>query len=94
MQTYSYLYSTLVTPVIDYSCCVWGYEKHIPLESIQGSAMRYFLGVGKNFPIAALYGDMGWIPVWITHALTVIKWWFRLRSYILIELQMQFFNGP
>ena len=22
VQTYSYLYSTLVTPVIDYSCCV------------------------------------------------------------------------
>ena len=43
--------------------------------------MRYFLGVGKNFPIAALYGDMGWIPVWITHAFTVLKWWFRLRSY-------------
>ena len=37
--------------------------------------MRYFLGVGKNFPIAALYGDMGWIPVWITHAFTVIKWY-------------------
>ena len=43
--------------------------------------MRYFLGVAKNFPIAALYGDMGWIPVWITHAFTVIKWWFRLKSY-------------
>ena len=26
-QTYSYLYSTLIMPIIDYSCCVWGYEK-------------------------------------------------------------------
>ena len=60
-------------PLPDYSCCVWGYEKHSPLESIQRNAIRYFLGVGKNFPIAALYGDMGWIPVWITHAFTVIK---------------------
>ena len=58
-QTYSYLYSTLIMPIIDYSCCVWGYEKHSLLESIQGNAMRYFLGVGKNFPIAAIYGDMG-----------------------------------
>ena len=24
---------------------------------------------------------MGWIPVWITNAYNVIKWWFRLRSY-------------
>ena len=47
-QTYSYLYSTLVTPVIDYSCCVWGYEKHSPLESMQGNAMRYFLGATGN----------------------------------------------
>ena len=50
VQTYSYLYSTLVTPVIDYSCCVWDYAKHNPLESIQGNAQRYFLGLGKNFP--------------------------------------------
>ena len=28
-QTYSYLYSTLVMPVID-SCCVWGYENTVP----------------------------------------------------------------
>ena len=30
--------------------------------------MQYFLRVGKNLPIAAIYGDMGWIPVWITNA--------------------------
>ena len=53
-------------PIIDYSCCVWGYEKHSTLESIQGNAMQYFLGAGKNFPI----------PVWITNAYDVIKWWF------------------
>ena len=80
-------------PIIDYSCCVWGYEKHSPLESIQGNAMRYFLGVGKNFPIAAIYGDMGWIPVWITNAYNVIKWWFRLRAYSSNRMQMQSFNG-
>ena len=43
--------------------------------------MQYFLGVGKNIPIAAIYGDMGWIPVWITNAYNVIKWWLGLRSY-------------
>ena len=37
--------------------------------------MQYFLGLGVNFPIAALY------PIWITNAFAVIKWWFRLRSY-------------
>ena len=52
-QTCSYLYSTLVMPIISYSCCVLESKKHSP---IQGNAMRYFLGVGKNFPIAALYG--------------------------------------
>ena len=38
-----------------------------------------FLGV-RNF-ITAFYGDLRWILVLITHALAVIKLWFRLRSY-------------
>ena len=48
----------LLNTNIGYSCCVWGYV-HNPLKSYA----IYFFGVRKNLPIAALYGDMGWIPV-------------------------------
>ena len=78
--TYTYLYDTLVAPVMDYSSCIWGFEHYSTLEATQNNALRFFLGVGRNHPIAALQGDMGWIPAGFRHNLQCIKWWLRTRS--------------
>ena len=34
-HNFSYLYDTLVAPVIELSTCMWGYKKHKCLEDIQ-----------------------------------------------------------
>ena len=78
--TYTYLYDTLVAPVMDYSSYIWGFEHYSTLEATQNNALRFFLGVGRNHPIAALQGDMGWIPAGFRHSLQFIKWWLRTRS--------------
>ena len=78
--TYTYLYDTLVAPVMDYSSCIWGFEHYSTLEATQNNALRFFLGVGRNHPIAALQGDMGWIPAGFRHNFQFIKWWLRTRS--------------
>ena len=80
-DTFYYLYHALVAPVMDYSSCVWGYEQHSQLETVQNSALRYFLCVGKYHPISALHGDMGWVPDVYRHHFEAIKWWLRMRSY-------------
>ena len=60
--------------------CIWGFEHYSTLEATQNNALRFFLGVGRNHPIAALQGDMGWIPAGFRHNLQFIKWWLRTRS--------------
>ena len=32
-RTYTYLYDTLVAPVMDYSSCIWGFEHYSTLEA-------------------------------------------------------------
>ena len=34
--------------------------QHSCINAIQNRAMRFFLGVGKYTPVAALQGEMGW----------------------------------
>ena len=52
--TYTYLYDTLVAPVMDYSSCTWDFEHYSTLEATQNNALRFFLRVGRIHPIAAL----------------------------------------
>ena len=77
-QTYSYLYSTLIVSIIDYSCYVWGYEKHSPLDTRKCYAI-FSRSWEELFHCCHLWGHR--TDSWITHAFNVIKWWFRLRSY-------------
>jgi hypothetical protein len=59
-DTYTKLYHSLVTPVMDYAAAVWGYKDHQKLNTVQHRAMRCFLGVGKFTAIPALYGELCW----------------------------------
>ncbi|CAG2189455.1 unnamed protein product [Mytilus edulis] len=59
-ETFTKLFSSMVTPVMDYSSGVWGYKIYDKLETLQNRAIRTFLGVGKSAPNPAICGDMGW----------------------------------
>ena len=47
----STFYHTLVAPVMDYSSCIWGYCCQSNIETIQNSALRFYLSAGKHHPI-------------------------------------------
>ena len=79
-HTYTYLYNTLVVPIIEYSSCIWGFEQHDCIELIQNKALRFYLGVGKNYPRAALQGEMGWIPINSRINSQLISWWLKINN--------------
>lgn len=37
--------------------------------------MRFFLGVGRYTPVAALYGEMGWIPPFAQQWKVIANFW-------------------
>ena len=61
-DVFTKLYDSLVWPVISYGAAIWGDRSFSCIDAIQNRAMRFFLGVGKYNPTAAVSGDMGWIP--------------------------------
>ena len=42
--------------------------------------MSSFLGASRNVPIAALIGDMGWLPITTITKISLIGFWFRLSN--------------
>ena len=62
-----------------YGCSVCGFKtinNHSDL--VQNKAMRYFLGVNKLTPIAALQGEMGWHPSIYGKYLCMLRLWNRI----------------
>ena len=77
-STYTKLFDSCVTPVLDYSSGVWGFSKYNCLEAIQNRAIRIYLGVHKFAPTLALQGDMGWMSTENRQCLSVLRFWNRL----------------
>ena len=77
---YNHLYNTLVLPIIEYSSFIWGLKSFDHISKIQNNLMRSFLGVGRNAPIAALSGEMGWLPIAVLTKISCIRFWLRLSK--------------
>lgn len=79
-KTFTTLYNSGVKSVVQYGSSVWGSIKTSKLDGVQNRAMRYFLGVHRYTPIAAMSGDMGWFPLYICQYIAVARYWNRLMK--------------
>ncbi len=62
--TFSKLYDSMVWPILDYGAAVWGSREFSAVNAVHHRACRFFLGVRKHTPNAAVNGDMGWtLPI-------------------------------
>ena len=57
-KVFEKIYNSTVVPVTDNSAGVWGYQTFDSHERLHHKAVRMFLGVGKQTPLAALDGDV------------------------------------
>ena len=62
-SSFTQLFNSCVIPILDYAVGVWGTGKNTrKLDQVQEHAYRYYSGVPKTCPLAALNGDYGWTP--------------------------------
>lgn len=62
-ETYTKLYNSMVAPIMDYGCEIWGLISPKQANKVHMMAQRYFLGVHRFAPVAAVTGDMGWTGI-------------------------------
>lgn len=77
-DVYTKLFDSTVWSVISYGAAIWGVKEYSAINAVQNKACRFFLGVGKYTPNAAVNGDMGWMPPHLKQWKATLSHWFRL----------------
>jgi hypothetical protein len=77
---YTKLYDSIVWPVINYGAAVWGDRSFSCVNAVHNKALRFFLGVGKYTPNAALAGEMAWQPPVVRQWKSIFTFWARLSN--------------
>jgi hypothetical protein len=77
-NVFNKLYDSTVWPVISYTASIWGTKSYTCINAVQNRAIRFFLGVGKYTPTAALYGETAWRPPHVKQWRSVSQQWHRL----------------
>ena len=71
----------MVASVLDYGAPMWSHSvSPNTLERLQQHACRCFLGVGRKHALAALAGDMCWMPTSRRHQLHTIMFWISITQ--------------
>ena len=78
-SSFTKLFDTMVWSVVSYGAAIWGTRQFNCINSIQLRAARYFMGVGKYTPNAAVMGDTGWKPTITRQWEVVIRQWLRMK---------------
>ena len=71
------LYNALFGSIIDYGAAIWGTREFSCISSVQRRACRFYLGLGRYAPNAAVQGDtcMGWPSPSQRQWLCVVRHW-------------------
>ena len=91
-DTYTKLYNSTVTPVVDYAAAVLASKTYACCENVQHKAIRTFLGTGKKSPLPAIDGDMGWTPIHIRQQKEIVRYFIRLCKLPEERLEKIVFN--
>ena len=79
-NTFTKLYDSIVIGTISYGAAIWGDRSFSCISAVQHRAARFFMGVGKYTPNAAVMGDTGWESIYVRQWDSVVNYWYRVRG--------------
>lgn len=89
------LFDSLVGSILNFSSEVWGLHDAPDIELIHTKFLRRILGVKKSTNLAALYGELGRVPIQIFRKVNILRYWIKIlkqndssivkQSYLLLK---------
>ena len=74
------LYSSLVQPILEYGCEIWGVKYYPVLERIPLRFCKDMLGLPLNASNVAVYGETDTYPQWLRNFYRAIKYYVRIHT--------------
>ena len=91
-RCFTKLYDALVMSVIYYGSSIWGGKEFSSISSVHNRAGRYYLGLGRCTPNAALQGELGWKTPLQRQWSNIANQWSRLVNMPASRLNKRVFN--
>ena len=74
------LFDKLVVPILTYGSEIWGIYEFKEVEKIHMKFCKYILGVKKQTPNCAIYGELGRYPLSIICLERSLKYWIKILN--------------
>ena len=71
------LVDAFVESILNYAYPIWGLSKSKNIERLHLILCKTLLGAGQSTSNAAVYGELGRVPLYINRYVQVIKYWFK-----------------
>ena len=76
VHLYLKIFDTQIRPILDYGCEIWSHGGNIrDLEIVHTDFLKQILGVKRQTPNVAIYGETGRFPLALKHKELVLKYW-------------------
>ena len=72
------LFDSLVGSILNFGSEIWGMHDATDVERIHTKFLRYVLGVKKSTNLAALYGELGRVPLSVFRKVIMLKYWIKI----------------
>lgn len=74
------LFDKFITPILNYSCEVWGFHAAPDIERVHLGFLKRLLGVKKTTQNDFVYGILGRYPMGIQRQCRIVKYWVKIVS--------------
>ena len=76
----NYLYLLILYSfyILNFGSEIWGMHDATDVERIHTKFLRYVLGVKKSTNLAALYGELGRVPLSVFRKVIMLKYWIKI----------------
>ncbi len=91
-KTYQTLYTSYVTPIMNYGSAVWGFAEYHESQVLQNRVSRYYLGVNKYTAVAATSTEMDWLDPRFQRWLEILRYKNRLAEMNVDRLPVKLYN--
>jgi len=74
------LFDSMIVPILTYGCEVWGVYNYKEVDKLHIRFCKYLLGVKKQTPTYAVYGELGRVPLSVICKERAVKFWLKIMK--------------
>ena len=82
VKTKLYLFDAMIVPILLYGSEVWGVFNLKEVDKLHMRFCKYVLGIKRQTPNAAVYGELGRLPLAVLCRERCLKCWLKIRKHV------------